>query len=150
MTDRFRFLFFFFLFFISAFAGDFTKIDGDNYKDIVLKSDEVWIVKFGSERCGSCAAFEPTFHEFVAKLDGSMKVGYVNIDEPKGIELARDMEVLGNGIPGVYLINSKEEDEHTLLMGQPTKTANELYSTLLNEDADKGKRDAKGYYLKTE
>jgi hypothetical protein len=131
-----------------ASAGDYAALDETNFQTSVLDSPHVWILKFGSKKCSSCAAFEPTFAEFTASLGGGYHVGQVNIDEREGMALARRLGILQHGIPGVFLVGDEGADaEPVKLMAGDMGDAAELRAEL--EDAFTPEhRDASGAFTR--
>src|SRR5258708_5835190 len=75
-------------------------LDNENYKNEVLNSEEAWIIEYYSDKCGSCKQFEEIWDK-VMKSVKKLKIGRVNIDNEKGMSLAKEVNVLNEGIPNV-------------------------------------------------
>ena len=105
----------FFLLFVSILNSNVTNLDEDNFDKIIGSSKESWLIEIFSERCESCRSFEPKWTQLVKKID-YLNIGRINIDEPKGMNLANKLNALENGIPAVKLIISKD-DIHNIMTG---------------------------------
>lgn len=92
-------------------------IDEDNFSSLVVNSDKVWILEYYSDKCGSCKEFLPTWHE-VSKSMSGLKLGRVNIDNKKGMKLAKDHGILNRGIPAVRVIHNKRGDGDIIMAGK--------------------------------
>ena len=105
----------FFILFVSILNSNVTNLDEDNFDKIIGSSKESWLIEIFSERCESCRSFEPKWTQLVKKID-YLNIGRINIDEPKGMNLANKLNALENGIPAVKLIISKD-DIHNIMAG---------------------------------
>ena len=105
----------FFILFVFILNSNVTNLDEDNFDKIIGSSKESWLIEIFSERCESCRSFEPKWTQLVKKID-YLNIGRINIDEPKGMNLANKLNALENGIPAVKLIISKD-DIHNIMTG---------------------------------
>ena len=105
----------FFILFVSILNSNVTNLDEDNFDKIIGSSKESWLIEIFSERCESCKSFEPKWTQLVKKID-YLNIGRINIDDPKGMNLANKLNALENGIPAVKLIISKD-DIHNIMTG---------------------------------
>ena len=105
----------FFILFVSILNSNVTNLDEDNFDKIIGSSKESWLIEIFSERCESCRSFEPKWTQLVKKID-YLNIGRINIDEPKGMNLANKLNALENGIPAIKLIISKD-DIHNIMTG---------------------------------
>ena len=69
-----------------------VELDTDNFRDVVLRSDAVWIVEFYSDKCPICNTMAPQFIEAAQKAqadypDAHLRYGAVN-SRVFGAELA--------------------------------------------------------------
>ncbi len=94
-------------------------VHGSNFKE-VMEDERVFMVEFYSGMCGSCREFSPTWTklENVAKNIATTKV---NIDEPDGMEFAKKLGVLEEGLPNIRLFTSTAPDHKgvSVLPGMP-------------------------------
>ncbi len=98
----------------SVVNSDVLKIDIDNYDKEVNLSKEIWLIEFYSEKCSTCKEFSHVWNELVKKIN-YIRIGRVNIDEPKGINLANKLNALENGIPCVRLNYGKDKTEDIMI-----------------------------------
>ena len=75
-------------------AGDF--------ENEVLKSDIPVLVDFYAEWCGPCKMLAPVIDEIAGELEGTVKVGKINIDEAQ--EIAAKFNIMS--IPNVILFKN--------------------------------------------
>lgn len=98
--------------------GQVSSIDKLNFGEQVQQSAEVWMVEFGSEMCGSCAAFSPVYHA-LAEAHPTVRAGYVNIDKPEGMDLAQQLSILEGGIPAVVVFKTTGGPPQPIMRGAP-------------------------------
>lgn len=55
--------------------GDVITLTDDNFDEMVLKSDEPWLVEFFAPWCGHCKRLEPEWASAASKLKGRVKLG---------------------------------------------------------------------------
>lgn len=63
-----------------------VKLTKDNFKKLVIDSDELWLVEFFAPWCGHCKQLTPAWEEAAKRLKGVVKVGAVDMttDEAAG------------------------------------------------------------------
>lgn len=82
------------------------KINGENFEEEVLKSNQPVVVDFYADWCGPCRMMAPVIDEIANEKADSIKVGKVNVDENQ--DLAMKYEVMS--IPTIVIIkNGKVE-----------------------------------------
>ena len=91
--------------------SNYVNLDIDNYDKELKLSKEIWLVEFYSEKCSTCQEFSPIWAKLIKNIN-YLKIGRVNIDENKGINLATKLNALNNGIPCIRLDfgNNKYDD----------------------------------------
>ena len=88
-------------------------LGGDDHVDLssqwsMMQEDErAWLVEFYSPMCGSCKEFEPVFKRVSASLGQNIAVGTVNIDTKEGMNIAKSLGVLEEGLPNVRLMDRR-------------------------------------------
>ncbi|MCI8760191.1 MAG: thioredoxin [Clostridia bacterium] len=82
------------------------KLNGENFEEEVLKSNQTVVVDFYADWCGPCRMMAPVIDEIANEKADSIKVGKVNVDENQ--DLAMKYEVMS--IPTIVIIkNGKVE-----------------------------------------
>ena len=76
-----------------------------NYQEAIA-DDVVWLVEFQSGRCGTCRDFAPIWSKLVDAVGGKARFGVVDIDGAAGMELAKDLDALEDGIPSVRMLRA--------------------------------------------
>ena len=128
----------FFILIICALSTDITYLDEDNF-DKEINSSKIWLVEVYSEKCESCQSFELTWNQLIQDID-FLKIGRINVDEIKGINLANKLNALENGIPAVKLIFSKDNIEDIMTgTEEPLPNAKILKKRIIKILEDKGK-----------
>ena len=109
------------------------EITSKNFASTVEGSDELWMLEFYSDMCGSCKEFKPTFEALAAKFEGQIKSAGVNIDHSDGMALANQLGILSGGIPNISLfgkaVKAQGEDYMVVMKGAPQGLA-ELTATV--------------------
>lgn len=93
------------------------KLENANFEDEVLNDQGKVLVDFYAGWCGPCKMMSPVIDGIAEKLNGSVKVGKINVDENQ--ELAIKYQVMSiptimifnNGIPVKTFIGVTDEQE---------------------------------------
>lgn len=56
-----------------------------NFEEEVLKSDKLTIVDFYADWCGPCKMVGPVIEQLAEELEGTVKIGKLNVDDAPGI-----------------------------------------------------------------
>ncbi len=80
-------------------ALTFTK---DNFNDEVLNADKTVLIDFWAPWCGPCRMVSPIVEELSDEVQGSVKVGKINVDEQP--ELAQQFGVMS--IPTLVVLKN--------------------------------------------
>lgn len=65
--------------------GNVIDLTSTNFHQLVLETEEIWIVEFFVPWCGYCQNFVPEYIKAAAALKGTVKVGAVNADKFKDL-----------------------------------------------------------------
>jgi thiol-disulfide isomerase/thioredoxin len=91
------------------------------FKATVLTDEKVWAVEFYSSMCGSCKEFNPTWTK-VEKSLKSIATTKVNIDTKEGMEIAKELGVLEEGIPNLRLFSNLKSTSSNRIGSLPKGT----------------------------
>eukprot|EP00467_Chlorarachnion_reptans_P021043 CAMPEP_0114505710 /NCGR_PEP_ID=MMETSP0109-20121206/11006_1 /TAXON_ID=29199 /ORGANISM="Chlorarachnion reptans, Strain CCCM449" /LENGTH=151 /DNA_ID=CAMNT_0001684183 /DNA_START=41 /DNA_END=496 /DNA_ORIENTATION=+ len=88
--------------------GAGPTVGAENFQEVVMDSEDVWMLEFYSEMCGSCLEFAPTWEKIKESDVGrKLRTAKVNIDHAEGIKLAVDLGVLDGGLPAIRLFSNE-------------------------------------------
>ncbi|XP_067123070.1 protein disulfide-isomerase A6 homolog [Centruroides vittatus] len=65
----------------TADSKDVVELTDSNFADIVLKSDEMWLVEFYAPWCGHCKNLAPHWAKAATELKGKVKLGALDATE---------------------------------------------------------------------
>ena len=93
------------------------NLNEKNFEEEVLKSEKTVLIDFWASWCGPCRMMSPVIDGIAEKLNESVKVGKINVDENQ--ELAIKYQVMSiptimifnNGIPVKTFIGVTDEQE---------------------------------------
>eukprot|EP00828_Plagiopyla_frontata_P031191 TRINITY_DN4102_c0_g1_i1.p1 TRINITY_DN4102_c0_g1~~TRINITY_DN4102_c0_g1_i1.p1 ORF type:complete len:309 (-),score=68.32 TRINITY_DN4102_c0_g1_i1:153-1079(-) len=64
---------------------DIVVLTDSNFEELVLGSDDLWMIKFYAPWCGHCKQLAPIWTQLATKLKGKVKVGKVDATTEKNI-----------------------------------------------------------------
>ena len=67
------------------------KFEEGNFEEEVLKSEGKVLVDFYADWCGPCKMMSPIIDEIAKELEGSVKVGKVNVDNNQELAIKYDV-----------------------------------------------------------
>lgn len=62
-----------------------VELNAQNFDELVLKSEELWIVEFFAPWCGHCKNLAPEWKKAANRLKGKVKLGHVDCDAEKSL-----------------------------------------------------------------
>lgn len=80
-------------------------LTNDNFDEEVLNSDKPVLVDFWADWCGPCKMLAPIIEEVAKDLEGTIKVGKLNVDEAPDIAARYGI----SSIPTLIVFKDKEE-----------------------------------------
>lgn len=118
-------LFFFLLIALCAARATSDDFDMTSFKSKVIDDERVWLVEFYSTMCGSCKEFSGVWSKIEASMK-SIETTKINIDHVDGMEVAKALRVLEEGIPNVRILNSKTNLNGVTVMSGTVQKFHEL------------------------
>ena len=126
---------------------NYVNLDIENFDSEVNISKEIWLIEFFSEKCGTCKEFYPIWIELTKNIN-YLKIGRVNIDNEKGLNIASRLNALENGIPCVKLNYEKDKIEDIIVGTEdPLPNANMLKDRIDRVLNKKGKLKNGKYFV---
>lgn len=84
------------------------SIDASDFEQRVIGSNEVFLIEFFSEMCGSCQEFAPQWQRISENSQTlGLQTAKINIDRKDNLALAQRLGVLDDGLPSVRLFHRK-------------------------------------------
>ncbi len=83
---------------------DILKLTSENFDQEVLKNEGKVLVDFYADWCGPCKMMSPVIDNIAEEMQGSLKVGKVNVDEAQ--ELAEKYGIMS--IPTIIAFENGE------------------------------------------
>ena len=115
MINKFYFFFINFILLISSFAAlNINDLNIENYENEVFSTKEIWLIEYYSEKCSTCKEFSVIWEKLIKNIT-YLKIGRVNIDEQKGLNLAIKNDALNNGIPCIRLDFGKNNFDDVMI-----------------------------------
>lgn len=69
-----------------------VALDSSNFDEMVIETDELWMVEFYAPWCGHCKALKPAWIAAASQLHGKVKLGAVNCEEENEVcEVSADV-----------------------------------------------------------
>ncbi len=93
------------------------KLEEGNFEEVVLKSEGKVLVDFYADWCGPCKMMSPIIDDIANVLEGTVKVGKVNVDNNQELAIKYDVMsiptimVFENGKPIKTFIGVTDKNE---------------------------------------
>lgn len=130
--------------------------NAEEFKKIVLESEEIWLVEMYVPWCSMCKTLAPEWKKTAKFLKNAINVGAINIDLRENSEIGQKFNV--KTIPAIKLFGfDKKKDPLSLDMKRDYHTITDAAVTFFAEEIDErvngkrgSKRDGKKFGAKTE
>lgn len=66
-------------------AGEIVHLDDDNFDDVVLNSNEIWMIKFGAPWCYHCNVAKPHWAAAAKEMEGKVRFAMIDADKNRGL-----------------------------------------------------------------
>nr|XP_031830578.1 protein disulfide-isomerase A6 homolog [Nomia melanderi] len=116
--------------------SDVVNVDSSNFDNLVLNSDNIWVVEFYAPWCGHCQQLTPEYNKAATALKGIVKFGAVNAD--KDATLGSKYGIKGIPTIKIFGVNDKPEDYNG------PRTAAGIVDTVLNAVNQRARRGLGG------
>ena len=131
-------------------SSDYVNFDIENFDNELNASKEFWLIEFYSEKCSTCQEFASVWVKLTKQVK-YLKIGRVNIDLPKGLNLATKINALDNGIPCIRLYYGKDKfDDIMIGTEEPFPKPAKLKERIDNILKKKGKLQNGKYFINEE
>ena len=125
-----RFILILFIIVFNLCFNQIHKITIDNFNSLVINSKKIWVIEYYSEMCGTCQEFYETWDSLTNSFK-EVNYGRVNIDENKGMQIAKQEKVLEKGIPAIRLIYGNNINFNIMIgTEEPLPKLNELINRI--------------------
>lgn len=84
----------------------------ERFLKLIVRSGESWLVEFFDPKCSSCQAFRPVWKELTSRpWAHQLRFATVSVGTNAGMELAKHLGILTQGLPNVQLFLSADESD---------------------------------------
>jgi protein disulfide-isomerase A6 len=66
-------------------SDDVVELTQSNFKDLVLNSDDLWLVEFYAPWCGHCKSLAPEYKKAATALKGVIRIGAVDMTKHQSV-----------------------------------------------------------------
>lgn len=67
--------------FLFMYDGDVVELTQGNFNQLVLQSNDLWLVEFYAPWCGHCKSLAPEYQKAAKALKGIIKIGAVDMTQ---------------------------------------------------------------------
>ena len=82
----------------------------DNFNDLVINSDDLWIVEFYAPWCGHCKSLAPEYDKAAKALNGMVRFGAVDMDKEQSV--GAPFEIKGFPTLKIFGANKKKPTDY--------------------------------------
>lgn len=109
---------------------DVIELTDSNFEELVIKSDEMWLVEFFAPWCGHCKNLAPHWSKAASQLKGKVKLGALDAT----VHQAKSSQYGVNGYPTIKFFAPGAKDSPTDYDGG--RTANDIVNWALDKLAE--------------
>ncbi|XP_045446332.1 protein disulfide-isomerase A6 homolog [Melitaea cinxia] len=116
----------------SSDKSDVITLTDSNFKELVLDSEDMWLVEFYAPWCGHCKNLEPHWAKAATELKGKVKVGA--LDATVHTAMASRYQV--QGYPTIKLFNSGKKTSDSVEDYNGGRTSSDIVSWAMEKLAE--------------
>ncbi|KAH9372466.1 hypothetical protein HPB48_011316 [Haemaphysalis longicornis] len=116
----------------SSGKSDVVELDESNFEELVLKSDDLWLVEFFAPWCGHCKNLAPHWAKAATELKGKVKLGAVDATVHQGLASQFDVK----GYPTIKFFPGGKKDRHSAEEYNGGRTADDIVQWGLDKAAE--------------
>jgi len=110
-------------------AGEVVVLTDSEFDELVMQSEDLWLVEFYAPWCGHCQRLEPEWNEAANKLKGEVKVG--KIDATTQTRLAQQFGI--SGYPSIKMFPPGKKSMSNMEDYGGTRDASSIVSWALDK-----------------
>ncbi|CAG9117976.1 unnamed protein product [Plutella xylostella] len=116
----------------SSGKSDVVTLTDSNFKELVLESDDLWLVEFYAPWCGHCKNLEPQWAKAATELKGKVKLGA--LDATVHTSMASRYQV--QGYPTIKLFRAGKKSSDSVEDYNGGRTASDIVAFALDKLAE--------------
>ncbi|VVD02520.1 protein disulfide-isomerase A6 homolog [Leptidea sinapis] len=116
----------------SSDKSDVITLTDSNFKEMVLESEDLWLVEFYAPWCGHCKNLEPHWAKAATELKGKVKVGALDATVHQGIASRYQVQ----GYPTIKLFNSGKKTSDSVEDYNGGRTSSDIVAWALEKLAE--------------
>lgn len=112
--------------------SDVVELDESNFEELVLDSEELWLVEFFAPWCGHCKNLAPHWEKAATELKGKVKLGAVDATVHQGLASKYGIK----GFPTIKFFPGGKKDSSSAEEYNGGRTADDIVHWALEKAAD--------------
>uniref|UniRef100_V5H1Y6 Protein disulfide-isomerase A6 homolog n=1 Tax=Ixodes ricinus TaxID=34613 RepID=V5H1Y6_IXORI len=112
--------------------SDVVELDESNFEELVLDSEDLWLVEFFAPWCGHCKNLAPHWEKAATELKGKVKLGAVDATVHQGLASKYGVK----GFPTIKFFPSGKKDSSSAEEYNGGRTADDIVHWALEKAAD--------------
>lgn len=112
--------------------SDVVELDDSNFEELVLDSEDLWLVEFFAPWCGHCKNLAPHWEKAATELKGKVKLGAVDATVHQGLASKYGIK----GFPTIKFFPGGKKDSSSAEEYNGGRTADDIVQWALEKAAD--------------
>lgn len=113
-------------------SDDVVQLDDSNFKELVLDSEDLWLVEFFAPWCGHCKNLAPHWAKAATELKGQVKLGAVDATVHQGLASQYGVQ----GYPTIKYFPAGKKDRHSAEDYNGGRTSGDIVQWALEKAAE--------------